>query len=676
MVNSIIKNQFNSNLSQAEHLLSAKSNLTDSHKEEGNLAQNIEDQNYLQSNLPEIIAKTTTLVEVLRLRSHYQPDQLAYTFLQDGETTEINLTYQELDCQARLIASLLQNQGLTGQRALLIYPPGLEFITAFFGCLYAGVTAVPAYPPRPNRSMERLEAIVDDAEATTVLTTHSVWQKLKSSLAKQEKLRTLNWLATDNIVTHLEAEWEYPYIDQDTLAFLQYTSGSTGNPKGVMVTHGNLIHNQKLIQDAFGHNQQSQGVIWLPPYHDMGLIGGIIQPLYQGFPVVLMSPMHFLQKPIRWLKAISRYQATTSGGPNFAYDLCLHKIQPEQLADLDLSSWQVAFNGAEPIKAETIEQFSSYFGECGFGSEAFYPCYGMAESTLFISGGNHRKVPVIKVVREAELENNQVVLANEESTGIRRLVSCGEAFSGTTVKIVNPETQTECQPQEVGEIWVAGDSVAQGYWNQPELTQKTFQAHTNNSKAGAFLRTGDLGFMLDGELYVTGRLKDVIIIRGRNHYPTDIESTVESSHEALAPNRSAAFTVEVNGSEKLVVVAEVERRYQKILHQSSINHNNIYSDLEDSSWNSCPNFPEITSNIKEAITKHHGLQAYAIVLLRIGTIPKTSSGKIRRYACRRDFLEGTLNIVGVDAPMQIKQKQSKTISLTAGIRHKQDKITA
>ncbi len=662
MVNSIIKNQFNSNLSQAEHLLSAKSNLTDSHKEEGNLAQNIEDQNYLQSNLPEIIAKTTTLVEVLCLRSHYQPDQLAYTFLQDGETTEINLTYQELDQQARLIASLLQNQGLTGQRALLIYPPGLEFITAFFGCLYAGVIAVPAYPPRPNSSMERLETIVDDAEATTVLTTNSVWQKLKSSLAKQEKLRTLNWLATDNIVTHLEAEWEYPYIDQDTLAFLQYTSGSTGNPKGVMVTHGNLIHNQKLIQDAFGHNQQSQGVIWLPPYHDMGLIGGIIQPLYQGFPVVLMSPMHFLQKPIRWLKAISRYQATTSGGPNFAYDLCLHKIQPEQLADLDLSSWQVAFNGAEPIKAETIEQFSSYFGECGFGSEAFYPCYGMAESTLFISGGNHRKAPVIKTVREAELEENRVVLADGESTGVRRLVSCGQAFSGTTVKIVNPETQTECQPQEVGEIWVAGDSVAQGYWNQPELSEKTFQAHTNNPKAGAFLRTGDLGFMLDGELYVTGRLKDVIIIRGKNHYPTDIESTVESSHEALAPNRSAAFTVEVNGEEKLVVVAEVERRYHRGIRQSSTNQDSntkcelkyrrnpehIDPGFEVPTLQAPPNFQVVLDNVRQAVTKNHGLQTHAIVLLRIGSIPKTSSGKIRRYACRRDFLEGKLNVVGGD----------------------------
>ncbi len=429
-----------------------------------------------------------------------------------------------------------------------------------------------------------------------------------------------------------------------------------------MVSHGNLIHNQKLIEEAFGHHEKTIVLGWLPLFHDMGLIGNVLQPLYLGVPCVLMSPMHFLQKPIRWLQAISRYKATTSGGPNFAYDLCLRKIKPEQLADLDLSSWEVAFNGAEPIRAETIQQFSTYFAESGFKPEAFYPCYGMAESTLFISGANQKRTPVIKEVREADLEENRVVLAEPESTGVRKLVSCGQAFLGTTVKIVNPESKTECQPQEVGEIWVAGGSVARGYWNQSQLTEKTFKAHTHNPKTGVFLRTGDLGFMLDGELYVTGRLKDVIIIRGRNHYPTDIELTVESSHEALAPNRSAAFTVEVDGQEKLVVVAEVERRYHRILDQSSTSKNSspksehryrrnpehIDPGFEVSTLKTPPNFQAIVANLRQAITKYHGLQAHAIVLLRIGSIPKTSSGKIRRYACRRDFLQGTLNIVGGD----------------------------
>ncbi len=651
-----------SSLSGTASRLSTKTNLlVQKHRldhQEQNLThiRDTLNQTSSQSDLPEIIASSSTLVEILRLRSHYQPDQLAYTFLQDGETQEINLTYEELDRQARLIASLLQSQGLRGQRALLLYPPGLEFITAFFGCLYAGVTAVPAYPPRPNRSMERLESIVDDAEATTVLTTISVLQKLESSLAKQEKLGSLNWLATDNLDTHLGDSWEYPKINQDTLAFLQYTSGSTGNPKGVMVTHGNLLHNERTIKMAMGHSEKTIFVGWLPLFHDMGLIGNVLQPFYLGIPCVLMSPVHFLQKPIRWLRAISRYKATTSGGPNFAYDLCLRKIKPEQLADLDLSSWQVAFNGAEPIRAETIEQFSTYFGKSGFRSEAFYPCYGMAESTLFISGGNHKKPPVIKAVREAELEENRVVLAEGDSTEVRKLVSCGQAFSETTIKIVNPESKTECQPQEVGEIWVAGDSVAQGYWNQRELTEKTFQARTDNSKAGAFLRTGDLGFMLDGELYVTGRLKDVIIIRGRNHYPTDIESTVESSHEALAPNRSAAFTVEVNGEEKLVVVAEVERRYHKDLRHLEKcqikyrrNPEHIDPGFEVSALKAPPNFQVVVDNVRQAVIKNHGLQTQAIVLLRIGSIPKTSSGKIRRYACRRDFIQGTLNVVGGDS---------------------------
>ncbi len=645
-----------------------RSIITENYTKGCNLAKDVEklSQNFLALNSQGTVSAPATLVELLCLRSLYQANQLAYTFLQDGETEEVNITYGELDRQARIIAGCLQSRGLTGQRALLLYPPGLEFITAFFGCLYAGVTAVPAYPPRPNRSMERLEAIVDDAQAKQVLTTTSVWQKLESSLVKQEKLPSVHWLTTDNLASHLEASWQPPMINQDTLAFLQYTSGSTGKPKGVMVSHGNLLHNERIIKMGMGHSEKTIFVGWLPLFHDMGLIGNVLQPFYLGIPCILMSPVQFLQKPIRWLQAISRYQATTSGGPNFAYDLCVRKITPQQLSGLDLSSWEVAFNGAEPIRAETMEKFSNYFAECGFRREAFYPCYGMAESTLFITGIHKQQLPVIQEVREADLQENRVVISEGESTGVRKLVGCGQAFLETEVKIVNPESKTECGAQEVGEIWVSGDSVAQGYWNQPELTEATFHAYTSDTKAGPFLRTGDLGFLQDGELYVTGRLKDLIIIRGRNHYSQDIELTVENSHQALAPNRSAAFAVEIDGEEKLVVLAEIERRYHKGLRQLSTpgsdrcqaggrsNKEHIDPGFEVPTLKTPPDFNAVVAGIRQDITKNHGLQAYAILLLRIGSIPKTSSGKIRRYACRRDFLQGTLNVVGGETHLQEK----------------------
>ncbi len=607
------------------------------------------DSNNLNTEVLKIdFSNAESLVAILRQRSLYQPNQLAYTFLKDGETEEINLTYGELDQQARLIAGLLQSKGLEGERALLIFPPGLEFVTAFYGCLYAGTIAVPTYPPRPNRSMERLSAIVEDASAKAVLTTSSTLQTLRSNLLKEDKLSSLQWLSTDTVeITYLK-QWKTPEIDSRTLAFLQYTSGSTGNPKGVMITHGNLIHNQQIIKEAFGHSEDSKGVIWLPPYHDMGLIGGIIQPLYGGFPVVLLSPMHFLQKPARWLKAISRYRGTSSGGPNFAYDLCMDKIKPEQLQGLNLSSWKVAFNGAEPIKAETVEYFSKHFSEYGFDATAFYPCYGMAESTLFVSGGKIHEPPVITEVLEGDLLENRVVMVKTGALGTRKLVGCGKGFFGTIIKIVNPETKMLCQDQEVGEIWVAGDSIAKGYWQQKELTKKTFSATPIKVKDSKFLRTGDLGFVLNNELYVTGRLKDVIIVRGCNHYPTDIELTVQKSHAAIAPNRIATFTVEVKGDEKLVVVAEVDRRYHRDMlefvtqpDQKAASEIVIPEEVSEK-------LNEITLTIKEAITTHHGLRAHAIALVKLGSIPKTSSGKIRRFACRNDYLQGTLDIIGGD----------------------------
>ncbi|MDJ0618662.1 MAG: fatty acyl-AMP ligase [Calothrix sp. MO_192.B10] len=573
------------------------------------------------------INQITTLVDLLSHRQKYQANDIAFTFLENGETESGSLTYGELDRQARAIAQALtsrfadRSQSWQGERVLLLYPSGLEFITAFFGCLYAGLVAVPVYPPRRNQKLSRLLSIVKDAQAKVALTTTSILSGIESRWEEESELAQLKLVATDTIETNQE-EFVPKSVTPESLAFLQYTSGSTGTPKGVMVTHGNIIHNQQLIRTAFGHSEQTIFVGWLPLFHDMGLIGNVLQPMYLGIPCILMPPVAFLQKPIRWLKAISKYRATTSGGPNFAYDLCAKKVKPEQLANLDLSSWDVAFNGAEPIRAETLERFSNKFAQCGFNKSAFYPCYGMAETTLFSTGGDKNKKPVIQGVKARELEQNSVVESEISSAESRLFVGCGRSYMDTTVSIVNPESLTPCEKGQVGEIWVSGGSVASGYWNRPEATQKTFQAYLKDTGEGPFLRTGDLGFLQDGELFFTGRIKDVIIIRGQNHYPQDIELTVQKSHPALRVDCGAAFSVEVKEKERLVIVQEVERSYLRNL------------DVQ-----------EVVKNISEAVAAQHGLQVYAIVLVKTASIPKTSSGKIQRSACRTAFLNGSLNTV-------------------------------
>src|SRR5215469_1189810 len=349
----------------------------------------------------------STLVEILRWRALQQPDRLAYTFLEDGETEEAHLTYGDLDRQARAIGALLQGLGTYGERALLLYPPGLEFIAGFFGCLYAGVVAVPAYPPYPARlvrTLPRLRAIANDAQPVAILTSSTLLSIAGNMWEQALDLQALRWLATDAIDSNLAEQWQQPVLDSTSLTLFQYTSGSTAAPRGAMLTHGNLLHNSALIQHYFEHTAESRGVIWLPHYHDMGLIGGILQPFYAGFPVTLMSPVAFLQRPLRWLQAISRAGGTTSGGPPFAYDLCVRKITPEQRATLNLSSWDVAFTGAEPVRYETLEHFAATFAPCGFRREAFYPCYGLAEATLIASGGLKAALPVVFTVQSTALE--------------------------------------------------------------------------------------------------------------------------------------------------------------------------------------------------------------------------------------------------------------------------------
>ncbi|MGL5080591.1 MAG: fatty acyl-AMP ligase [Microcoleaceae cyanobacterium] len=578
----------------------------------------------------DIFNNIVTLVDLLRHRAEHSPEQVAYTFLVDGELEQVSFTHRALDQKAKAIAAYLQSCCQPGERAILLYQPGLDYVSAFFGCLYAGIIAVPAYPPRPNRSLARLQSIFSNAQATIALTSESIFTSLQRRAESVPELEQTSWLATDLLEDSLGAQWQAPSLHPDSLAFLQYTSGSTATPKGVMITHRNLLENLTAIHCCFEHTPQSQGVIWLPPYHDMGLIGGVLQPLFGGFPVVLMSPLLFLQRPIRWLEAISRHRGTTSGGPNFAYDLCVRRTTPEQRAGLDLSSWTLAFNGAEPIYAEVLEQFVQTFEPHGFRREGFYPCYGMAEATLIISGGKKAAFPVLKTVQASALEHNQVAPTTEKTPNTRTLVGCGHALPGQRVQIVNPETLVLCSAGEVGEIWVQGPSIAQGYWHNPEATAQNFQAHLASNEAGPFLRTGDLGFLEGDELFVTGRLKDLIIINGHNHYPQDIEWTVEHCNPLIRPNCAAGFSVEVSGEERLVVVAEVERHYQK--------RRSIYPESASES----PNLKEIVQSIQQAVLQSHDLSVYTVALLKPGTIPKTSSGKIQRHACRALFLAGTL----------------------------------
>ncbi|MDJ0574663.1 MAG: fatty acyl-AMP ligase [Xenococcaceae cyanobacterium MO_234.B1] len=580
--------------------------------------------------------KANTLINILRHRSIEQPKKIAYTFLLDGETNAVSLTYGELDIKARAIAAYIQSLCSPQDRILLLYPPGLGFIEAFFACLYAETIAIPAYPPRPNRSIARIQSIIKDAQPTLALTTHSILTSLERKAELTPELKTLRWFSTDNIDISYNDKYQETPLASDKIAFLQYTSGSTAEPKGVKIAHHNLLHNLQAIYRCFQHSSQSRGVIWLPPYHDMGLIGGILQPLYGNFPVVLMSPLMFLQNPLRWLKAISRYRGTTSGGPNFAYDLCLRKFKPEQNLDLDLSSWDLAFNGAEPINYQTLEKFAATFAPYGFSTEAFYPCYGMAEATLIVSGGVKNSPVITKTVLAQDLEQDKVTVTNSTEPNSRTLVSCGHSLPDQKIVIVQPDTLTLYQPGKIGEIWVTGPSIALGYWNQLQATQDTFQASIPGFTKDSFLRTGDLGFIEDGELYVTGRIKDIIIIKGKNHYPQDIERTVEASNSWIRPYCTASFTINIQGEEKLVILAEVDRRYWDRRKSKTKYSENNSEQLKDRTR-------EIIRSIRRQVSQQHDLQVHNILLLKPGSIPKTSSGKIQRHVCRANFLDGSLD---------------------------------
>lgn len=593
--------------------------------------------------------EVSSINEILRRRASDEPARTAYVYLGDGEREEARVNYAELDVLARAVGANLQELHARGERALLLYPPGLDFVAAFFGCLYTGVVAVPAYPPHPARpeiTLPRLQAMLADSQARFVLTTTPILLKVAPLFARDEEFRRLHWLATDKL-EHVRADdWNETDVAADDLGFLQYTSGSTSAPKGVMVSHRNLLENSAYIHYGFDHTPESVSVTWLPAYHDMGLIDGIVQPLYGGFTGYVMPQTSFLQRPRRWLQAISRYRATHSGGPNFAYEHCVNKIRPEQRKCLDLSCWRVAYNGAEPIRDQTLRRFAASFEECGFRAEAFYPAYGLAEATLKVAGGREARPPVICKLESAPLEDDLLVEASASSDprNVRTLVSSGRLDLGTRVVIVEPSSLTECANGRVGEIWVSGAGVAQGYWNRPELSEQTFKARLSDTGDGPFLRTGDLGFIKDGELFITGRLKDLIIIGGRNHYPQDIELTAEQCHPALRSGCTAAFSVDVESEERLVIAAEFDPRAMRALRQSDAQRETSAAAVRRVA---AEEWKFVKTAVLRAVSDNFGLHVHELVLLKVGGVPKTSSGKIKRQECRKAYLTGALERVPV-----------------------------
>ncbi|MCL5743613.1 MAG: AMP-binding protein, partial [Acidobacteria bacterium] len=539
------------------------------------------------------MSSAANLTDVLRVRAGRQADRPAYFFLSDTESCPASLSYAELDTRARAVASWLEREAAPGERVLLLYGAGPDFISAFFGCLYAGMIAAPVALPRPRAGYERLQAIQADTGARIALTTTALLPNF------EVRLPGLHFQATDCIETALADEWREQRPADDDLAYLQYTSGSTGIPRGVMVSHANVLHNLANIDDGFRHTPESVSVNWLPHFHDMGLIYGLLEPLYIGFPCYVMSPVSFIQRPLRWLEAISHYKATHSGGPNFAYDLCVRTTSPEQRAGLDLSKWSVAFNGAEPIRADTLERFAATFEPCGFQRNAFYPAYGLAEASLKVSGGCRGEGPVFRTVNS------------------RVMVGCGRVGRDTELAIVDPETLARCAPGQEGEIWVSGPGIATGYWRRPEETEQTFHAVPAGGAERPFLRTGDLGFVENGQLFIAGRLKDLIIIRGQNHHPGDIEAAVERSHPML--RASAAFSVENSGDERLVLLLEAER-------------------------GTSPDIDDVARTVRQAVAEQFELQVYAVILVKRGGIPRTSSGKVQRRLCRTLYLKNELDI--------------------------------
>lgn len=550
------------------------------------------------------------LVHLLRRHASDLPAKPALRFLEHGERETACWTYADLDRRARALAVRLAEARAPGRPVLLVYPPGLEFAAAFCACLYAGAIAVTTPFLTASRSAARIAAIAADADPCAVLSCTALVADAQIRDRFPTDLAGVPWIPTDTLDDRPADRWRAPDLDPGAVALLQYTSGSTAAPRGVVVRHGNLIANLEMIRLAFGHDGDTRMVSWLPLFHDMGLVGGLLQPLFLGGLGVLMSPLDFIQRPIRWLKAIDRYRATSSGAPNFAYGLCAERVRADQVATLDLGSWRVAFCGAEPVRAETLARFARHLAPAGFDPRALFPCYGLAEATLFVSGG-----PQGSGLRTRN------TAAPDRPGGCNERVSCGSGAAGQTLAVVDPRTREPVPPGATGEVWVAGPHVGGGYWRRDAESAAVFGARLARDPPGApgFLRTGDLGHTVDGELFITGRLKDVLIVRGAKHHPEDIEDTVARCHPSLAGGAAAVFAAGDEDDEGPVVLAEVGRRH--------------LSDRD---------LAAVASAAYSAVCETHGVRPRSVALVRPGSLPRTSSNKVQRGVCRTDYLEGRL----------------------------------
>jgi acyl-CoA synthetase (AMP-forming)/AMP-acid ligase II len=565
-----------------------------------------------------------SLADLLRHRAEVQPDDRAYVFVSERGREEAVLTFADLERSAGIVAAQLAERLRKGDRALLVFPAGLDFIVAFFGCLVAGVIAVPMMVPRRTSTQDSSAAIVADCRPRLAMTAGDL-AAVRPDVIQRFRDAGLDWFLLDaNDAVSSRHRATVPAHGRDDVAFLQYTSGSTSSPKGVTVTHGNLLENLEMIRLALGSTRASTTVSWVPLYHDMGLILNAIHSLYVGALCVLMAPVGFIRRPLAWLQAIHAYQAELTTAPNFAFDMCVSRFRAEQIKGVDLSCWKLAMNAAEPVRADTIARFTSTFAPYGFDARAMYPAYGSAEATVMVSGSHRGGGPILRTVSREALQRDQVAAPASEKD-CRVVVGCGHSLVGERIAIVNPESRRRLEPGNIGEVLVAGPNIAGGYWQNHEATTAVFQARIDGEGDEFWLRTGDLGFLdTSGELFITGRIKDVIIIRGMNYYPQDIEISMQNSHPTLRRHCGAAFTVvDEDNDERLILVQEVERA---ALHRISIE--------------------EVAGCIREAIFNEHEIAIDKVLLIHPGAIPMTTSGKIQRSLTRKLWQQGLLEVIG------------------------------
>lgn len=544
---------------------------------------------------------------ITRLGAHAaaRPHATAFAILDNGEAVGQEITYDQLQSRVAMLTSYLAAKQLHGKRVLLAYQNIIEFITAFLACQYCGIIAVPVSFPRGTKQAARLFAIIDDAQASAIMSTADAVALVGEALPGAIKIIT-----TDN--TTPANEIIEPAFHE--ISFIQYTSGSTGKPKGVVVSAKNLWHNQQLIADTFGCNEDSVILSWLPFHHDMGLIGNMLHAIYTGCKCIMMSPLSFMQRPVRWLEAISNFKVTHSGGPNFAYDIAVEKMHADEVSYLDLSSWIVAYNGSEPLRLETLQRFTKHFGDAGFKAGALCPCYGLAEATLLVSG-NKKQTPFSAIFIQRELSEGNVIVSNEDDKEAIAVVSSGNVAAGMDCRIINVNSGKECSELEEGEICIAGESVTEGYWARDN--KEHFYTIDNKQ----FLRTGDLGFNYAGSLFVHGRLKEMLIIRGKNFYPYDIEDVAAESSSSIETNGVAVFGIKVP-EEGFVVLAEVKRHLIKTIAAG-----------------------EVIAAIDNAVTDSLGVAAYDIILTMPLGIPRTTSGKLQRVKCRDAYAQNAFNVI-------------------------------